>query len=183
MAILDYCPIYAEERCYTVSEASQNDSSEIISTVSEAFFHAEHFRKKNCPRLTSEIFFEYCQRGTWYVLRQSGDEAGKKTNQIVSVIFIQKQKESTTTLQMFATRVQLWNKGLGTILIKEIFSILKKAGIHKLTLSCVNNPRLVTYYRKLGFNENGKTGVFDSLYLEPEFVGKITTVEMERNLL
>lgn len=166
---------------YHAYKAKEEDALDIVSIVNEAFKSADFFRKENLDRLTLKDVhqsFENSREGSWYILKDSID----KTKRAAATVLYQSENKSTAFLHMFATRQDLRGHGIGRILLSKIEQQALSENKTALKLWCANVPNLVRYYEKAGFQKTGKEDIYNSAYLKEDYVGKISIVEMNKNL-
>lgn len=160
--------------------AHQHDSEEIANIVNEAIMRFDYFRKKGLKRTSEEEVkkgIEASENCRWYLLKEKSD-----ADKIASVIFYKSLNDKTVDLGMFATRSDARGKELGKALLLEVETAAQNENKKELILWCVNTPRLVQYYENIGFQQSGISTNYDSKYLAPEFIDKISIIEMKKSL-
>lgn len=162
---------------YKVRVARDHDIAEIANIVTAAYYKREIFRKEGYDRLRAH---EITDPNHWVILVEISEP--EKDETLISALKCNLNAQNQVWIHMFATRVEYQGKGLGSKLFKVIENEAKNRQIEKLFLRCIDTPNLVTYYEKLGFKKTTNYSTYDPAYLKEEYIGKIYTVEMVKNL-
>lgn len=99
-----------------------------------------------------EIFKDLIQSGQLYVYKDPNQ-------QIVATCIVMKQKrraKHVASLGTLATHPKFQRKGIGTQFMQALIEKLKAEGIKRIDLCAeADNPRALTFYKKLGFQCEG----------------------------
>lgn len=169
-----------------ICEANVADAGEISNTINDAFCKAEPFRKEGCSRITpAEVEEEILNpaRGKWYVLKEPPGAETRRAGRVASTILYRSESLECGSIHLFTTRVDAQGKGYGTRLLQAVAFLAAEVGRSHLFLWTVSTGKLISFYRKMGFEATGRRGRYDAAFLQEEYIGKIAIVEMVKNLV
>jgi len=173
------------QESYELLEATSRDVPEIVDIVNEAFRTCCEFRKLEADRTNlADVSREIQEPGSlrWLVMKSTHNvlyKNGIMQAKRVAATLLYQADETIGHLHMVAAHKTTRGTGVGSKLIRSAVRHAMRSGKEKVMLWCADDPKLVKHYEKCGFTKTGTEGTYDSVYLKPEFHGKIKTIEMQ----
>jgi hypothetical protein len=153
----------------------QEDCEQVTSLVNEAFKTAYIFRTEDYLTIVEYLSSLKLPHETWYLLKTFSGSSEK----IVSVVKHVLINKDVCELKIFATDVKERGKKYGETLIRAVEALTT---CNVINISCVDTPKLVNYYKALGFTPTGETFYFDNKYLKPEYHNKVLCCKLSKKL-